>query len=457
MLLRKAFSVILISSLLVSCQDEIIVQEQTTTGNIQDDNQEENLEIEEPVLLPTVRTFELTDQGCAEGSYNFISFNEYATDLAFKRTEGNHYELILEDTFDTYKIPFQFADGRLISAGNIVGDYTEDLELRAYLFLTSLKDIQVDLTESEWKVKLVTEEALQCTYDFSARPKIENDRDDDGVVDSEDCAPNNPHISNEVFALHDLDGDGYAGSVPVLACAIPVHQSGDDCNDENIDVNPGAIEILDGIDNNCNDQVDEGAAVGVQDNDNDGIWAHLDCDDNDASASYEGRFFLDEDEDGFGNDSQFVDLVCGDSFSQGYIEEGGDCDDGNSDINPGMTEILGDGIDNDCDGFSESAGNNSDDQDNDGVQAAFDCDDNDASATFEGQFFPDRDGDGYGDAGDARSFVCGDTIPEVFIRNGDDCDDSSEDVYPGAIEIFGDSLDNDCDGFVDNTEEIQFS
>ena len=46
---------------------------------------------------------------------------------------------------------------------------------------------------------------------------------------------------------YDNDGDGYLAS--------------EECDDNNAIINPGAIEICDGIDNNCNGEVDEGVSL----------------------------------------------------------------------------------------------------------------------------------------------------------------------------------------------------
>jgi hypothetical protein len=97
----------------------------------------------------------------------------------------------------------------------------------------------------------------------------------------------------------DADSDGYADA----SCG------GTDCDDNDPDVNPGAEEVCDdGIDNNCDGTVDEGCGS---------------CPDADGDG--------------------YTDAACG----------GEDCDDNDFFVNPGVAEICGDGIDNDCQGGDE--------------------------------------------------------------------------------------------------------
>jgi hypothetical protein len=58
-------------------------------------------------------------------------------------------------------------------------------------------------------------------------------------------------------------------------------------------------------------------------------------------------------------------------------------------------------------------------------------------------YYPDIDGDGYGDAL-APKDAC--ELPEGYSTNGDDCDDNQPNAYPGAVEVCGDKIDNDCSG-----------
>ncbi len=67
-----------------------------------------------------------------------------------------------------------------------------------------------------------------------------------------------------------------------------------------------------------------------------------------------------------------------------------------------------------------------------------DCDDTDA--TLPDLFYVDRDGDGFGVTGDAVVACAGPS------RRAGDCDDENEQIHPGAEEIGGDGVDQDCDG-----------
>ncbi|AHM59698.1 bacterial ig-like domain-containing protein [Flammeovirgaceae bacterium 311] len=92
----------------------------------------------------------------------------------------------------------------------------------------------------------------------------------------------------------------------------------------------------------------------------------------------------------------------------------------------------GDACDNDIDG--------------DGLVNLGDCDPYDPNTGAQTTSFPDIDGDGYGDPGQPTA-ECG--VPEGNVLNGDDCDDRDASVYPGAPEIPGDGIDNNCNGMID--------
>ena len=149
----------------------------------------------------------------------------------------------------------------------------------------------------------------------------------------------------------DADGDG-------------VTKGDGDCDDKNNTVYPGAPELCDGIDNDCDGDVDEGCQT-CTDADGDGYYAEsgcgtaVDCDDSDKYV-YPGA---EETCDGIDNNCDGdVDencQTCTDADGDGYYAQSGcgtavDCDDSDSAVFPGATEICGDGIDQDCDGSDES-------------------------------------------------------------------------------------------------------
>jgi len=160
---------------------------------------------------------------------------------------------------------------------------------------------------------------------------------------------------------------------------------------------------------------------------------------------------------GKGNDTALEDLDQ-DGYGAGW-----DCDDDDAGVNPGQTETPYDGVDNDCD-----ASTLDDDLDLDGYGAEEDCDDenpwaypgssevcdgadNDCDGLVDDDaldtlaWYADSDGDDYGDA-EVQVLAC--TQPSGYVADNTDCDDTRDDVYPHAEELY-DDVDNDCDGVVD--------
>jgi len=120
----------------------------------------------------------------------------------------------------------------------------------------------------------------------------------------------------------------------------------------------------------------------------------------------------------------------------------GDCDDTDPDINPGAEDVPYDGVDSDCDGWSDY------DADRDGHDSAEhggdDCDDTNAAINPSAIDAP-YDGLDADCAGDSDYDADGDGYDSGW-HGGDDCNDASADYHPGAYERPNDGEDQDCDG-----------
>jgi uncharacterized protein (TIGR03382 family) len=231
----------------------------------------------------------------------------------------------------------------------------------------------------------------------------------------------------------DLDGDGFTS----------VQSGGDDCDDHNLASFPGAPEIADHADNDCDGTADEGTWLG--DDDGDGSSeVQGDCDDSDPER-HPGA--PDDDKDGVDDDCDGQDdaALATDQDGDGVTAAKGDCNDLDPDVNPSAFDGM-DGVDDDCDGVTDGD-ELAKDLDGDGMSPIQgDCDETDISiaATFpeKADDFIDQDCDG-SDLYDVDAD--GDPSP---ASGGTDCDDDAASVHPGATEVC-DGADNDCDGRID--------
>ncbi|GMV39564.1 MAG: hypothetical protein AMXMBFR64_12800 [Myxococcales bacterium] len=220
------------------------------------------------------------------------------------------------------------------------------------------------------------------------------DDDCDGETDEQDAGGCKPYYA-------DTDADGYGAGDPACLCkaAAPFTSSvAGDCDDAAKTVNPGVAETCNGVDDDCDGQVDEVGAGGCQ------VW------------------YIDGDGDNYGAAGTGL-CLCGASATH-TVKQGGDCNDGDPTINGGAAELCN-GIDDDCDGSIDEDG---------------------AADPACIAFFKDGDGDKYGTG--SSKCLCKADGQWSAITDGD-CNDADPAVNPGAPELCGNLKDDDCDGLTD--------
>ncbi len=292
---------------------------------------------------------------------------------------------------------------------------------------------------------------------FPGQVEVCNGEDDDCSGAADDGA------ADAIQAFADLDLDGYGDAAAEEArCTVESGWSGtgSDCDDADPLTHPGAAELCDGRDNDCDAVADEEATVQrswYPDADADGagvpggavlsctqppgfVILATDCDDTDDTAfpgapelcdgadddcdgivddsAVDGSVWH-PDGDGDGDGAALGELRCDEPI--GWLTEGGDCDDTDALVNRSATELCN-GHDDNCDGAADER-----------------------TAADASTWYVDNDVDGFG-AGTLSEPAC--TAPRGYGATADDCDDGDATRNPGARERC-DGVDNDCDDVVD--------
>ena len=265
-----------------------------------------------------------------------------------------------------------------------------------------------------WQMRSLPNGRMVCT---ACTDPLDTDDDGDGYTENQgDCNDNNINVNPGASEVcngidddcdgeidegvqntyyQDYDGDTYGNPlVSTEACTAPSGYVSDntDCDDTDANVHPGATEVCNGIDDDCDGEIDEGLTTYT--------------------------YYRDSDGDTYGNPSVSTE-AC--TAPPGYVSDNTDCDDNDANVHPGATEVCND-IDDDCDAEIDEG-----------------------LTTYT--YYADTDSDNYGDP-DNSTTTCSDTPPAGYVTDNTDCDDTDAAINPGATEIRN-GIDDDCDGEID--------
>jgi hypothetical protein len=268
-----------------------------------------------------------------------------------------------------------------------------------------------------------------CTIDEACDPAIgcsatKLDCGDNDACTIDACDPDTGcvHTPNPDCQGEDADGDGFVSDAT----------GGNDCDDGNPAVHPGATELCNGVDDDCEGGIDEGFDIG----------APCQSDPNDCDAFNQGA--LECAADG-------LSVTCNAVTPPNPPGYGDSCTSAPNACGATAAGTIG------CDGACSAVSPPAADADGDGTPDCLDQCPADPSKTTPGlcgcglpetvsTFYRDLDADGFGDPA-ASVQAC--SAPAGFVANNIDCDDGNASRHPGAAEVCN-GIDDDCDGAVED-------
>ena len=243
-------------------------------------------------------------------------------------TPGQYTAIVLNDCGDLITT-------EIVNLTEVIPDTPEE----ETIFITTGSSLSIELSVSNGQI-IWWSEAVGGTFLGSDIFDIDNVTEDvtyyaENVImlaSGETCrSPRVPItisvIDNGTTGYSDNDGDSFGDINSPIVFTTPTAPAGvvlnaDDCDDTRANVFPGATEICDNLDNDCNGSIDEDLPTTL--------------------------YFIDEDQDGYGAMSSPVESCL--TAVTGFVTNNADCDDSDPTINPDAIEIEGNDIDENCNG-----------------------------------------------------------------------------------------------------------
>ena len=325
-------------------------------------------------------------------------------------------DLVEFSTGDTFRVNVvgcsNYATGTFVTGGNGgFGTGSVDIECAIDMTPPVITNVRVEsITNQSGIVKWNTDDSSTSIVNYGTTVSLGSEASDPTLVTTHTIQLNGlQELTLYYFKVRSCNSDNYCsessiGNFTTLLTVKDEDHDGYnntvDCNDHNPAIHPGAPEVCNGVDDNCNSVIDEEGALGCT------------------------VYYYDNDGDNFGTtDSK---CLCA-STGKYTATVNSDCNDNNAAINPNATEICGNGIDDNCDG-SQNAEN------------AIGC-------TI---FYKDADHDNYGVASDTKCYCSG--SGSYTATQDSDCNDANPNVNPGKTEICN-GIDDNCNGLIDENAD----